>query len=107
MSNYCDIRFIPTKWSANILQTLYFYAEIVDKNCRFGKGEERESSHYIGDTYINWKNKNCEIKLYWCDEVGAEDWICISIDCEDGDALKIGNKISKFLNDFSESLHIN
>ena len=104
MDQYFNIRFIPIKWSANLLDTLHYYADLIDKNCNIGKGEERESSHYIEDTYYKWKFNKCDIDLYWCDEEDAEDWMCVSIDSDENQANTIGHRISKCLEAFAEQI---
>ena len=77
---------MPSKWCVNTLSTLNIYATIISSNCDIGMHTERDSSHYVDDTYYLWNYLDCKVKLYWCDEDDAEEYLCISVYGADEDA---------------------
>lgn len=93
MARFADLRFVPSRWSVNLLDGLREYASLLAGHCVLGPGEEHDSSHYVEGKYFTWQHSGCSLKLFWCDEEGAEDWLCVAIMCECDGARDVARRI--------------
>lgn len=93
MHKFTIIEFLPMKYEDNSLNTLRSVAQAIGDYCGLGQGEERESSHYVEQTYFLWKRNDCSIKLFWNDEDPNPERLELAIDCEDSDSNKIATEL--------------
>ena len=72
-----EVEFVIKKYNIGMLAELRSVAEILSKLEFLGLGVERDSFHYIEQTYFRWENDSLNIKLFWCDEKNNNSKFCL------------------------------
>ncbi|MBN1546598.1 MAG: hypothetical protein JW902_08065 [Syntrophaceae bacterium] len=106
MDKFVYVEILPIQRFPDMLEGIREYAQILEKSCGFSNGEERDSAHYIEETYFKWHFQNCSIKFFWCDESGFQDWFGIAINCEEENAIDLAHKICNNLTPFIKDYRI-
>jgi hypothetical protein len=93
MNKFTTLELLPKDRRENLLVTLRHYAAIIEKECGIGQGQERDSFHYVEQTYFLWEYNDCVIRLFWSDEEVTKDWLWLTIDCNDNNADDLALKL--------------